>query len=193
MSDFEFDAIDMSADTDDIGLDGGDSAEGFEGGMDTCEKVGGSAVEYDYSDDFYHAERMSEEEVQRIDDLWDDSREFREVEPYKAISQSGMADIGNDVLTIEERFSNEIDAMSLDELQAERDRLEAIAQMNDMDIFAEYDQQQQANDLIGSMSKEQLLDLKDSVEAHDPQTLDFFGIDSDDTADAPKLSLKKRL
>ena len=50
-----------------------------------------------------------------------------------------------------------------------------------------------ANDLIGSMSKEQLLNLKDSVEAHDPQTLDFFGIDSDDTADAPKLSLKKRL
>lgn len=194
MSDFEFDAIDMSADTDDIGLDGGDSAEGFEGGMDSDEKFGDSAVERDYSDDFYHAERMSEEEVQRIDDLWDDdSREFREVEPYKAISQSEMADTGNDVLTIEERFSNEIDAMSLDELQAERDRIEAIAQMNDMDIFAEYDQQQQANDLIGSMSKEQLLDLKDSVEAHDPQTLDFFGIDSDDTADALKPSLKKRL
>lgn len=194
MSDFEFDAIDMSADTDDIALDGGDSAEGFECGMDSDEKFGDSAVERDYSDDFYHAERMSEEEVQRIDDLWDDdSREFREVEPYKAISQSEMADTGNDVLTIEERFSNEIDAMSLDELQAERDRIEAIAQMNDMDIFAEYDQQQQANDLIGSMSKEQLLDLKDSVEAHDPQTLDFFGIDSDDTADALKLSLKKRL
>lgn len=193
MSDFEFDAIDMSTDTDDIELDGGDSAEGFEGGMDSDEKFGDSAVERDYSDDFYHAERMSEEEVQRIDDLWDDSREFREVEPYKAISQSEIADIGNDVLTIEERFSNEIDAMSLDELQAERDRIEAIAQMNDMDIFAEYDQQQQANDLIGSMSKEQLLNLKDSVEAHDPQTLDFFGIDSDDTADAPKLSLKKRL
>ena len=193
MSDFEFDAIDMSTDTDDIELDGGDSAEGFEGGMDSDEKLGDSAVERDYSDDFYHAERMSEEEVQRIDDLWDDSREFREVEPYKAISQSEMADIGNDVSTIEERFSNEIDAMSLDELQAEHDRIEAIAQMNDMDIFAEYDQQQQANNLIGNMSKEQLLDLKDSVEAHDPQTLDFFGIDSDDTADAPKLSLKKRL
>ena len=193
MSDFEFDAIDMSTDTDDIELDGGDSAEGFEGGMDSDEKFGDSAVERDYSDDFYHAERMSEEEVQSIDDLWDDSREFREVEPYKAISQSEMADIGNDVSTIEERFSNEIDAMSLDELQAEHDRIEAIAQMNDMDIFAEYDQQQQANNLIGNMSKEQLLDLKDSVEAHDPQTLDFFGIDSDDTADAPKLSLKKRL
>lgn len=193
MSDFEFDAIDMSTDTDGIELDGGDSAEGFEGGMDSDEKFGDSAAERDYSDDFYHAERMSEEEVQRIDDLWDDSREFREVEPYKAISQSEMADIGNDVSTIEERFSNEIDAMSLDELQAEHDRIEAIAQMNDMDIFAEYDQQQQANNLIGNMSKEQLLDLKDSVEAHDPQTLDFFGIDSDDTADAPKLSLKKRL
>ena len=193
MSDFEFDAIDMSTDTDDIELDGGDSAEGFEGGMDSDEKFGDSAVERYYSDDFCHAERMSEEEVQRIDDLWDDSREFREVEPYKAISQSEMADIGNDVSTIEERFSNEIDAMSLDELQAEHDRIEAIAQMNDMDIFAEYDQQQQANNLIGNMSKEQLLDLKDSVEAHDPQTLDFFGIDSDDTADAPKLSLKKRL
>lgn len=170
MSDFEFDAIDMSTDTDDIELDGGDSAEGFEGGMDSDEKFGDSAAERDYSDDFYHAERMSEEEVQRIDDLWDDSREFREVEPYKAISQSEMADIGNDVSTIEERFSNEIDAMSLDELQAEHDRIEAIAQMNDMDIFAEYDQQQQANNLIGNMSKEQLLDLKDSVEAHDPQT-----------------------
>lgn len=41
----------------------------------------------------------------------------------------------------EEKFAAEIDPIFLDDLQVERERLEGLGKMCDMDIFTEYDEQ----------------------------------------------------
>lgn len=41
----------------------------------------------------------------------------------------------------EEKFAAEIDPIFLDDLKVERERLEGLSKMCDMDIFTEYDEQ----------------------------------------------------
>ena len=108
-----------------------------------------------------------------------------------------MPDIDDLNLTDEEKFAATIESMSLDDLQIERDRLEELSKMSDMDIFAEYDEQgEESNpggfeDLVDGLSKEELTDLRDKLESKDPETLELMGIDGD-TDDNPKLVLKKK-
>lgn len=150
-------------------------------------------------DDFYHAEHMSDEEVKRIDEMWDETKDYSDVEPYKAILSSELSDIEDVTLTDEEKFAAKIESMSLDDLQAERDRLEKLSQMSDMDIFADYDEQASGSGLeqfdatIEDMSIEQLADLKDSLEVRDPETLEYLGIEDDGTEGNQTLGLRKKL
>lgn len=150
-------------------------------------------------DDFYHAEHMSDEEVKRIDEMWDEAKDFSDVEPYKAISSDELSDIEDVALTDEEEFAAKIESMSLDDLQAERDRLEELSKMSDMDIFADYDEQASGSDLeqfdaaIDGMTTEQLADLRDSLEVHDSATLEYFDIEDDGTDDNQTLVLRKKL
>lgn len=150
-------------------------------------------------DDFYHAEHMSDEEVKRIDEMWDEAKDYSDVEPYKAISSGELSDIEDVALTDEEKFAAIIESMSLDDLQAERDRLEELSKLSDLDIFADYDEQtsgsgsKQFDAIIEGMSTEQLADLRDSLEARDPAMLEYLGIEDDGTNDHQTLGLRKKL
>ena len=194
MSDFEFDVSDIDIPDVDMDTDIPDlsdvSAEGIEEITEAVDTP---------DDDFYHAERMSDAEVARIDDLWDESKDVSDVEPYKAISSGEISDVDDVALTDEEKFAAEIESMSLDDLQAERDRLEELSKMSDMDIFADYDEQAGGNRLeqfdtaIEGMSTEQLADLRESLEARNPEVLEFFGIEDEGADDRPSLKLKRTL
>lgn len=190
----EFDALD-------IDLSGEDTDAVVSELSDTSEEITEDitdAADAPY-DGFYHAERMSDEEVARIDELWDDSKDYSDVEPYKAISSGELTDVEDVALTDEEKFAAEIESMSLDDLQAERERLVALSEMSDMDIFADYDEQVSGTGLekldaaMEGMSVEQLADLRDSLEARDPDTLEFFGVEDEGTDDNPTLKLKRQL
>lgn len=150
-------------------------------------------------DDFYHAGHMSDEEVKRIDEMWDEGKDYSDVEPYKAVSSGELSDIEDVALTDEEKFAAQIESMSLDDLQTERDRLEELSKMSDMDIFSDYDKQtsedglEQFDTAIESLSLEQLADLRDNLEMRDPATLEYFGIEDEETGGNPSLGLRKKL
>lgn len=192
MSEFEFDAPDI--DVPNIDTDISDLSDTPTDGLEDVAETPDVP-----DDDFYHAKYMSDEEVKRIDEMWDDAKDCSDVEPYKAISLGELSDIEDVTLTDEEQFAAKIEAMSLDDLQAERDRLEELSKMSDMDIFADYDEQvsgmglEQFGTAIEGMSAEQLADLRDDLEAHDPATLEYFGIEDDGANDNQVLSLRKKL
>ena len=57
--------------------------------LDTSDTNDESCVDLD--DGFYHADHMSAEEVERIDDIWNDTPDFSSnVEPYKASSNAEL-------------------------------------------------------------------------------------------------------
>lgn len=192
MSEFEFDGHDI--DIPNIDADIPDLSDthtsDFEDVVDTLDSP---------DDDFYHAEHMSDEEVKRIDEMWDETKDYSDVEPYKAIPSGELSDIEDVTLTDEEKFAAKIESMSLDDLQVERDRLEELSKMSDMDIFADYDEQASESGLgqfdatIEDMSIEQLADLKDSLEMRDPETLEYLGIEDDGTDGNQTLGLRKKL
>lgn len=129
-------------------------------------------VDDELDDGVYHATKMAEEEVRRIDELWDETAkgeidrepyrashlfdvEQEEIrEPYKAIKPLDDSGIDEEKMeesdvssidvpaSLEEQFAAEVDAMSFDDLSAEQARLDSLSQMADMDIFAEYDEAQ---------------------------------------------------
>lgn len=185
MSEFEFDTPDIDTNVSDLSDTPADDLEDGANPLDAPD------------DDFYHAEHMSDEEVKRIDEMWNEAKDYSDVEPYKAFSSGDLPDIDDLNLTDEEKFAATIESMSLDDLQIERDRLEELSKMSDMDIFAEYDEQgEESNpggfeDLVDGLSKEELTDLRDKLESKDPETLELMGIDGD-TDDNPKLVLKKK-
>lgn len=191
MSEFEFDAPDFDIPNDtDIPDLSGISTDGLKDATDTLDVP---------DDDFYHAKHMSDEEVKRIDEMWDETKDYSDVGAYKAISSGELLDIEDVDLTDEEQFAAKIESMSLDDLQAERDRLEELSKMSDMDIFADYDEQaggsglKQFDAVIEGLSTEQLADLRDSLETHDPAALEYFGIEGDGTNDHQTLGLRKKL
>ena len=75
----------FESDVDSVDLQSSDDVE-FLDTSDTNDKNG-----VDLDDGFYHADHMSAEEVERIDDMWGDTKEsLSNVEPYKA---SGNAEL----------------------------------------------------------------------------------------------------
>lgn len=222
MFDSDFDTTDIS-EADCVDILGTDDVE-F---LDTSDiKDSSSDVAEMQNDDLldlehYHASRMSEEEVQAIDDLWNDEpkddiepykatqlteeqlRETEElwnektagdiVEPYKATRLDHADDISDDSVddsildigaqSLEEQFAAEVDAMSLDDLSKEHERLAALSEMDDLDIFAEFDNAQKGkydSDLFDTLTdglpKETLEQLRDGLAAGDPDVYEYFGL-----------------
>jgi len=166
-------------------------------------------------DCFYHATRMSEEEVSRIEEMWDetgkkeydvdpyqatrlfDMEQVEEVkEPYKAtrISDmsgelSGQSDVAGVEVpsSLEEQFAAEIEAMSFDDISAEQARLHSLSQMDDMEMFAEYDAAQKSEydpelfaALTDGLPRETLEHLKEGLATGDPDVYDYFGLNGDE-------------
>ena len=180
-------------------------------------------------DGLYHATKMSEDEIARIDDIWaqdavadvepyyatknDVTVEADVVEPYKAVKNADRLDMESDLTetaalgqaqtieSFEEQFAAEIDAMSLDDLVAERERLKRLSSMNDLDIFSEFDKRQSIacnpelfDALTKNLSSEQLSQLRDGLVSRDPSVMDYFGFNGeDDTSDSDEnLTFSKK-
>lgn len=170
----------------------------------------------------YHATHLSEEEVQQIDDLWKENKSA-DIEPYHAVrmteeevarieelNQDKALDVEpyhavpNDLDTISEadadHFAAEIEALSLDELEVEQERLDKLHNDAEMDIFGEYDAsvkgsmtEEQFHDLIDGLPRETLEHLRTGLENRDQDVLEYFGIVSgeDDTDNPEELVLKR--
>jgi len=200
-SDFDTSDIGESEYTDSTDSLGDEDIELLEGVSDTKDD---EALAEDIDDGRYHATRMSDEEVQRIDDMWEKD-DYRDVEPYRATRIADIDEIpedtddtgGGDILseeTIEDQFAADVEAMSFDDLGKEQARLDELSQMDDMDIFAEYDErnaseynQQLFDELTSGLSKEQLEYLKDGLSNGDKAVFEYFGLNSDDENDKPSL------
>ena len=182
-------------------------------------------------DGLYHATRMSEEEVSRIDELWDETSkkesdvepyqatrlsdiEQEEVkEPYKATRLSDSSDMAGELSdqrdvvrvdmpsSLEEQFAADVEAMSFDDLSAEQARLDSLSQMDDMDIFAEYDAAQKHeydpelfDALTDGLPRETLEHLKEGLATGNPEVYDYFGLNGgeDDENDVPPTLSRKR-
>lgn len=155
------------------------------------EDIEADVVETD--DGLYHATRMSEDEVKRIDDMWKESDdvtvnkepyrastnvEFEVeqdlVQPYKAHSLCGNSDIS--VETIEKNEATDI---------------EQLGHMSDADIFSEYSGSQKnkydsslLDTLTEGLSKDELEYLKEGLASGDKEVYDYFGLNSvDDESD----------
>ena len=182
-------------------------------------------------DGLYHAARMSEEEVSRIDELWDETNkkesdvepyqatrlsdiEQEEVkEPYKATRLSDSSDMAGELSdqrdvvgvdmpsSLEEQFAADVEAMSFDDLSAEQARLDSLSQMDDMDIFAEYDAAQKPeydpelfDALTDGLPRETLEHLKEGLATGNPEVYNYFGLNGgeDDENDVPPTLSRKR-
>ena len=169
--------------------------------------------ETDLDEASYHATKMSLEEVQRIDDLWKEPEDVdTDIEPYraKALSdnndlqcdineESQLTDIGSSE-SLEDRFASDIEAMSFDDLKAEQERLDRLSQMNDMDIFAEYDAEQKPkydpalfDSLTDGLSREALEHLKEGLASGDQAVYDYFGLKSNDENDTEGFTRVRKL
>lgn len=177
---------------------------------------GNLEVEPDSSDNVYHATRMSQEEVDRIDSMWQDRTSESEiepyhaepfsaseindsVEPYQAIRIADTRDISDEidghpeygdftgVESIEDSFASQVESMSFDDLQLEQSRLDQLSQMDDMDIFAEYDSKhgrevsaEQFHEMIDSIDRASLQQLRDGLVDGNPEIYDQLGLRQDD-------------
>lgn len=171
----------------------------------------------------YHATHLSEEEVQQIDEMWQEKNSVADVEPYQAqrLSEDEIARINelneNKVIDVEpyhaipndldiiseadaDRFAAEIEALTLDELEVEQERLDKLHNDAEMDIFGEYDasvkgslSEEQYHDLVDGLPKETLEHLRSGLENRDKDVLDYFGLGSaDEDSDNPEeLTLKR--
>ena len=189
---------------DDFSLDSGELSEDADLEVDTTEDV---ADTEEIDDGLYHA-RTNDEiftfddsgDLRSITDIQNELENGEIAEPYHAIPNDERGwefgslddvepdtdiDVGAETdlseLSPEEEFEKSIENMSLDELMAERNRLEQLSSMSDADIFAEYDQDvpNGSNDLLESLSKEQLEFAKQQLEQGNTDMENLFGLNGD--------------
>lgn len=140
--------------------------------LDTDDNIGNEDLT---DDNYYHASRMSEEEVSRIEDMWNDTSENSDVEPYhatplsdieqqseivepyKATRISDSSDIPEEAMdqidstdmetesSLEEQFAKDLEEMSLKDMDQEQLRLEALGKLSDDELFSEYDKNSESN------------------------------------------------
>lgn len=120
------------------------------------------------------------------------------------INDSDTSDLddvsSSDISSIEEQFAADVEAMSFEDISEEQARLDSLSQMDDMDIFAEYDAEQKEqydpelfNSLTDGLSRESLEHLKEGLANRDPDVMDYFGLtDNDDGQDGPPDFTRKR-
>lgn len=145
----------------------------------------------------YQATRLSEEQMNQIDEIWEEKNTGDIPVPYKATSIDSTDDVSPAMYgdfdiefgfpSLEEEFAAEVDALSLEDLNKEHERLASLSGMNDLDIFAEFDNTQNSeydselfNTLIDGLPKETLERLRDGLATGDPDTYEYFGINGDD-------------
>lgn len=104
--------------------------------------------------------------------------------------------------SFEDNFAQKIDNLSLDELNAEREKLAEMGALDGEEIARGYDafleeqrKQEDFNSLIDGMDAEQLHILRDKISSGDETITDILGIHdendgTDDSANTPKLTLR---
>lgn len=159
----------------------------------------------------YKATRLTEEQMKQTDEIWEEKSLGDIPEPYKAIRFDVADDIstvvGGDTVSdvgsqsLEEQFAAEIDALSFDDLSKEHERLASLSEMDDLDIFAEYDNVQKDkydpelfNALTDGLPRESLGQLRNGLATGDPNTYEYFGLgrdSSEEDDDSPSLTRKR--
>lgn len=164
-------------DTSDIS--GGDAEAVLDIEVDSEDALTDDAPE-EVDDGFYHASRMSSEEVHRIDDLWsdEDSSQTSDVEPYQA---TRMTDAEVDAIDDmwEDDFDEGIDDTSSDEL---------IDTPPGLDIDPE-------QTWLDGLDRGSLEQLREGLLSGNPDIYDYLGLSendgSSDGTDEMKLSLTR--
>ena len=229
-ADSEIETLDVDAVSEDLGddaaiLDMSDENVDVAHNEDAVSEAFFDSFSLDELDDsHYRASSLSKEEVQQIDDLWKEDSKSTDVEPYQAerMSEDEVAKIEefskDEVLDTEpyhaisnnldaaaesdtDHFSDEIKALSLDEIEARQEHLVNLENNAEADIFKEYDgnvngslTEEQYHDLVDGLPKEALEHLRDGLENRDKDVLDYFGLSSDDgNSDHPKELVLKRI
>ena len=141
----------------------------------------------------YKATHLTEEQMRQTDEIWDEKNAGDIPAPYKATRLDSIDDVstavdGDSVFdfgsqSLEERFAAEVDAMSLDDLSKEHERIASLSEMDDLDIFAEFDNTQKEKydpelfaALTDGLPKESLEQLRNGLATGDPDTYEYFGL-----------------
>lgn len=89
--------------------------------------------------------------------------------------------------------------MSLDDLSKEYERIASLSEMDDLDIFAEFDNTQKAKydpelftTLTDGLPKESLEQLRYGLAAGDPDTYKYFGLNGEIDDENGKYSRTRR-
>lgn len=147
--------------------------------------------------------------MKQTDEIWEGKSTKDIPEPYKATSLDPIDDVstagnGDSVFdfgsqSLEERFAAEVDAMSLDDLCKEHERIASLSEMDDLDVFAEFDNTQKAKydpelfaALTDGLSKESLKQLRNGLAAGDPDTYEYFGLNGETDDENGEYSRARR-
>ncbi|MBR3611402.1 MAG: hypothetical protein IKL57_08120 [Oscillospiraceae bacterium] len=131
----------------------------------------------------YHASKLSEEEVERIDDLWKEKK-VSDVEVYHANHLN----------------DDEIELLSLDELETKNESADIFN--DDKDIFLDCDintddtfSENKFDEFTQGLSKEELEHLRDGLIVRDGKVMDYYGFNSDEenSDSSEELVLKRKL
>lgn len=159
----------------------------------------------------YQATHLTEEQMKQTDEIWEEKSARDIPAPYKATRLDSTEDISTAVdsdsafdfgsRSLEEQFAAEVDALSLDDLSKEHECLASLSEMDDMDIFAEFDNAQKDkydpelfNALTEGLPRESLEQLRNGLATGDPDTYEYFGLNGkveDGGEDSPTLSRKR--
>lgn len=157
----------------------------------------------------YQATHLTEEQMKQTDEIWEEKSTKDIPEPYKATSLDPIDDVstagnGDSVFdfgsqSLEERFAAEVDAMSLDDLCKEHERIASLSEMDDLDVFSEFDNTQKAKydpelfaALTDGLSKESLKQLRNGLAAGDPDTYEYFGLNGETDDENGEYSRARR-
>lgn len=186
-SDFEATTEDATESSDDIefldtsDISGSDAEAVLDIEVDSEDDLTDDAPE-EVDDGFYHASRMSSEEVQRIDDLWsdEDSSRTSDVEPYHA---TRMTDA--EVKAIDDLWADEVDE-GIDETSTD----ELLDTAPGLDVDPE-------QTWLDGLDRESLEQLREGLLSGNPDVYDYLGLsenegNSDGSYDAGLSLTRKR-
>lgn len=161
----------------------------------------------------YTARELTKEDLERIDELWNaDNKEIDEqisdincAETSEFSSRdiktnNSLADM-QETQSLEEKFAADVQSMSDVDLVKEQEKIKELSQMDDNDILkmedirTDCDDNHPFDDLMNTLSKEQLQLLRDGLANRDRDILDALGIpdDPDDPDDPHGPNVKKRV
>jgi len=125
-------------------------------------------------------------DVSDVDNEITDISDIDSFDDIKPLDDIEIADITNEPEPFINDFEQQIEELSLDDLNAERERLielgaldgEELAQRYD-DFIAEQTKQEQFDDITNGLSTEQLEEMKERLQAGDAEMLDIWKVGGD--------------